>query len=284
MRNKKLCSFIVVIFLALTGCSTSPERALLAHEILGTGLSKVIVLHDWLGDRGNYDPVLPYLNKERYTYALLDVRGYGGSINIKGQFTSQEISDDVLFLADTLGWSKFHIIGHSMTGMAVQRVAVNAPGRVLSMLATTPVSAGGLQTDSDTRAFLEGAATKPEITSSAVLALTGKRLSSDWVAFKTDRAFTTSTKEARLKYLDMFDRENFSDAVKGQELPVTVILGEHDLPFFQPDYIATTFGKSFPNLTVESISDAGHYPMQEVPAYYATLLTKHLDNAVEDLK
>jgi pimeloyl-ACP methyl ester carboxylesterase len=75
----------------------------------------------------------------------------------------------------------------------------------------------------------------------------------------------------------MFDLEDFSDKVNGLKMPVTVILGANDLPFFQPDYIAGTFGKWYPNLKVVSITDAGHYPMQEVPAYYATLLTAHLD-------
>lgn len=277
MRFKSIHGLIIAVALFVTGCATSTEGPTLAHEIVGNGPEKVIVLHDWLGDRQNYDPIRPYLNTTDYTYAFADVRGYGGSMSMPGQFTSSEVSVDVRHLADTLGWPQFHIVGHSMTGMAVQRVAVDAPERVKSIVATTPVSANGMHTDKDTRAFLEGAATDPNVTAGAAQALTGKRLSPAWAAFKSTRAHATSTTEARLKYLDMFDLEDFSDQVKGLKMPVTVILGANDLPFFQPDYIAGTFGKWYPNLTVVSITDAGHYPMQEAPAYYATLLTAHLD-------
>lgn len=277
MRFKSIHGLVIAVALLVAGCATSPERPTLAHEIVGSGPEKVIVLHDWLGDRQNYDPIRPYLNTADYTYAFADVRGYGGSIGMSGQFTSSEISGDVRHLADTLGWQQFHIVGHSMTGMAVQRVAVDAPDRVKSIVATTPVSANGMHTDKDTRAFLESAATDPKVTAGAAQALTGKRLSPAWAAFKSARAHATSTEEARLKYLDMFDLEDFSDQVKGLKMPVTVILGANDLPFFQPDYIAGTFGKWYPNLTVVRITDAGHYPMQEAPAYYAALLTAHLN-------
>lgn len=261
----------------LTGCAgTTGGDRILAHELTGTGPDKVIVLHDWLGDRRNYDDARPYLDMQHFTYAFADLRGYGGSLKMKGMFTSSEAAKDVIGLADHLGWQRFHIIGHSMTGMVVQRVAANAPDRVISVIATTPVAANGMHTDADTRGFLEGAAKDPAVTAKAIHALTGNRLSDNWAAFKVKRAMSSSTLAARLGYLDMFDLEDFHEDVNGLKIPVTVILGENDLPFFQPDYINSTFGKWYPNLTVVVSPNAGHYVMQETPAFYASAVDAHL--------
>lgn len=275
----KLSRFIplIPILALLAACAGTPQQTgILAHDVTGSGPEKVIVLHDWLGDRRNYDDARPYLDTELFTYAFADLRGYGGSMGMSGRFTAAEAAADTLRLADHLGWQKFHIIGHSMTGMVVQRIAADAPDRVISVIATTPVAANGMHTDKDTRGFLEAAAKDPNVTPAAIHALTGKRLSDTWAAFKTERAMSSSTEAARLGYLDMFDLEDFHGDVDGLKVPVTVILGENDLPFFQPDYINNTFGKWYPNLSIVVSANAGHYVMQETPAFYATAVTAHL--------
>lgn len=272
--------------LALTaGCAQKMEgmattaadgQPLLAYELDGSGTAHVVVLHDWLGDRRNYDPVRPYLDTAAFTFAFLDLRGYGGSLDVAGSFDEDEASADVLRVADALGWDRFHIVGHSMTGMVVQRIAADAPGRVISVFATTPVSANGLQTDPDTYGFLVGAAKDPAVTAQAIQALTGERLSATWAEVKTGWAMARSTEAARLGYLEMFDKSDFHDDVDGLTVPVTVLLGENDLPFFQPDYIQGTFGAWYSDLDVVVSPNAGHYPMQETPAFYATALDAHL--------
>src|SRR4051794_38129334 len=50
--------------------------------------------------------------------------------NETGDYSMAEISADALALADELGWETFDLIGHSMGGMAVQRVLADAPDRV----------------------------------------------------------------------------------------------------------------------------------------------------------
>ena len=280
-----VCRRLVIIFalaLGLGACAASRDAApILDYELLGQGPAKVIVLHDWLGDRRNYDPVRPYLDIAGYTYAFVDLRGYGGSKNIPGAFNEIEAAADVLRVADHLGWPTFHIIGHSMTGMVVQRIAADAPTRVLSIVATTPVAANGMQTDADTRDFLEGAAKDIAVTQKAIQALTGNRLSATWAKVKANWAMARSTEAARLGYLDMFDISDFATDVDGLKMPITVILGENDLPFFQPDYINSTFGKWYANLTVVVSANAGHYPMQETPAFYASAVDAHLKRVAE---
>src|SRR5206468_1506795 len=102
----------------------------LGFVVLGSGPRRVLVLHDWLGDRRNWDPLLPYLDLERFTYAFLDLRGYGGSRHVPGDFTCREAATDALALARHLGWERFSAVGHSMTGLVVQQLAVLAKASV----------------------------------------------------------------------------------------------------------------------------------------------------------
>jgi pimeloyl-ACP methyl ester carboxylesterase len=59
---------------------TNPILDGLGHFIHGHGAEKVLALHDWMGDAANFEPLLPYLDLRRYTYAFADLRGYGSSL------------------------------------------------------------------------------------------------------------------------------------------------------------------------------------------------------------
>ena len=257
----------------LAGCALTDARgpsANIEYTTVGTGTEKILVLHDWLGDRHNYDPVRPYLDTDAFTFAFVDLRGYGDSMDIDGAFTVDEAARDTLSVADALGWDSFHIVGHSMTGMVIQKVAVQAPKRVDSMVATTPVHAGGMQPDDQTRAFFADVARKPEVMAKAIDMLTGGTLSAEWQRFKVEHAMRRSTEAARLGYLDMFAYADFSDEVDGIEIPLLVVLGRNDIDAFQPAAIDETFGRWYKNAEITQIKDAGHYPMQETPVLYAT--------------
>lgn len=269
------CGLVAVV----TGCAltgTSSRSANIDYALLGEGPEKVMVLHDWLGDRRNYDPVHPYLDIDTFQFAFVDLRGYGESMDLPGRFTSDEAANDVISVADALGWGSFHIVGHSMTGMVVQKAALLAEGRVESIVATTPVHAGGMQPDEDTYAFFTQAAQAPEPMAQAIGLLTGGQLSPQWQEFKVQRAMSQSTEDARLGYLEMFAFEDFSERVEGMETPVLIVLGRNDIDAFRPPVIEQTFGQWYRNVEITQITDAGHYPMQEAPALYATRVEEFL--------
>ncbi len=67
-----------------------------------------------MGDSSNYEPAIPYLDPVTFTYVFADVRGYGKSRYLKGEYTVTEIASDVFHLTDSLGWMRFHVVGHSM--------------------------------------------------------------------------------------------------------------------------------------------------------------------------
>lgn len=275
MRPSILRTVALTLGLLVSPATQAAEVAV-DYEVFGSGPTHVLVLHDWLGDRANYDPIRPYLSPDKFTYAFIDLRGYGGSKDVSGEYTSSEAAADALSVADALGWETFSIVGHSMTGMVVQRVAAFAPTRVEKIVATTPVGAKGLMVDEETYDFFATATGDPEAMAQALGLLTGNRLSPAWIAFKVDRGMKRSTEAARLAYLDMFDKEDFSADVSGLKTPVLALLGANDLGAFQPENIEATFGAWYPNLTVVVSENAGHYPMQETPPFYATTIEAFL--------
>ena len=129
-------------FVPMRSCLDDTEEEIAmshAHKASGTpiactphgcGPEGVLVLHDWNGDHTNYDAMLAYLDTSTFSYAFADLRGFGRSRDVAGQYTLTEILRDCLNVADALGWRRFHIIGHSMTGIATQRIARGARERL----------------------------------------------------------------------------------------------------------------------------------------------------------
>jgi len=89
----------------------------------GAGPIRVLVLHDWFADHSSWDAALPYLTPEGFTYVFADLRGYGASRDVGGSYTLDETAGDAIGVADQLGWTRFSLIGHSMSGLIVQRIA-----------------------------------------------------------------------------------------------------------------------------------------------------------------
>ncbi len=267
---------------AVASPAKSGDAPVLGHETYGAGAEKVMVLHDWMGDAANYEPVKAYLDGEAFTFVFADLRGYGRSQTLKGAYTVEEIAADALALADAMGWGRFHIVGHSMSGMAVQRLAIDdwtgGARRLKSIVAITPVTADGYPASEEDRAFLWSAIHNEEVSQMAFGALTGGRLGAMWARVKTARTLATSDAGALKGYYEMWLNADFSAdaAIAGMATPMRVIGGRNDLPGFQEEKYQATFPVWYPNVELRFITDAGHYPMQETPAYLAALVQEFL--------
>ncbi len=237
---------------------------LIGHEIHGSGGEGVIVLHGWLGDHSVFEPTFPYLDTETFSYAFVNYRGYGKSADITGEHTMAEISADAIALADHLGWQRFHTVGHSMGGMALQRVALDALGRVKSGVAITPVPASGVPLDTNGEALFGGAADKDENRRMILDFTTGNRLCGRWLDEKVKASRETTTRDAFADYLIAWTKTDFADEVKGLDIPILVLYGEHDQAL-TGEVMRQTYMAWLPNAELEMIGNAGHYPMQETP-------------------
>ena len=247
----------------------------IAHALHGRGPSRVLVLHDWLGDRRNWDPVLPYLDGERFTYAFADLRGYGASRGLAGRYDVDEAASDALAVATKLGWDRFAAVGHSMSGLIVQALAAAAPSRVSRLVGVAPCGPGGLPMPPEVLSFMERICLEPSLRRAALQQSWGDRLSGRWLDFKVARWIECSDPAAVLGYLRMFATTDIRSRVKGLATPTLLVAGGHDQPWFSADALRAAFA-DFARVEVATCADAGHYPMQETPVLLASLIERFL--------
>lgn len=240
---------------------------------LGHGDTRVIAVHDWLGDHRNYEPMHPYLNEERFSWAFVDLRGYGLSKQCSGAYSLEEASADVLRFADSLGWDRFHIVGHSMSSLVAQNVVATAPDRVERMALLTPLSPGGLAVGSEVVRALETMGSDPSAREAGLAAQWGDRNGKGWMKHKLERWRTSATPAAASGYVKLFCSSAFEMPVQTRRA-VLAITGAHDGAPFLRDAVSAGLEAFYPQLKVREIAVAGHYPMEEAPVATAHLLSE----------
>ncbi|HEY0837568.1 MAG TPA: alpha/beta hydrolase [Azospirillum sp.] len=246
----------------------------LGYAVQGGGAEPVIVLHEWLGDAANWDLMRPYLDGARFTWVFADLRGYGRSKGMAGVHTVREAAGDVLALADALGFGRFQLVGHSMSGMIGQRLALDARDRVKGLVAVCPVPASGCPADAAAKARMAAVLDDDEVLREAIRLRTGHRYTAGWVEFKLGIARRAATRAAQLGCLDMFTGTDFAAEAAGLDTPILALLGAHDLPLYREPSVRERFGALYPNLDIAVCQEAGHYPMLECPPLTAALIER----------
>jgi pimeloyl-ACP methyl ester carboxylesterase len=232
------------------------------HRV-GNGPHPVLVLHGWFGDARSFEPIDPWLSQAVFSYVFMDYRGYGGMKDACGDYTIDEIAADALALADDLGFSTFSLMGHSMGGMAIEKIAVRAPERVRALVPIAPVPCGGIRFDAERRALFDAAANSQIHRETIIDRSTGNCLPSSWIAWKAASSAACSSKTAFAAYLRAWADTDFSDDIAGRH-PVKVLVGAND-PTFNTTLMTETYLRRYPLAGIEVLENAGHYPMNETP-------------------
>lgn len=99
-----------------------------------TGAPKVLALHGWLDNAASFIPMAPFL--DRIELVAVDLPGHGHStkLPIGLAYTFELAVLNVLDIVDALGWSEFHLLGHSMGAGIASLVAASVPERVQSLV------------------------------------------------------------------------------------------------------------------------------------------------------
>lgn len=249
----------------------------LGYTTIGQGSEYVLVFHGWTSDHTVWSPIFPALDTQTFTYVFPDYRGYGKSSHLTGSYTMKEIAADMLELIEHLGWMRFHMIGHSMGAMAMQRVLVeiNDWQRIKSAIAVTPVPASGAQLDERSWATFEASITDDNCRYTIMDFTTGKRLPKAWLDKMVQESRATTTEEAYSGYLKAWVYEDFSELVVGLNTPMLTLVGECDYAITEPSMLAT-YLKWYPNATLEALCNSGHYPMQEIPLSFVAAIERFM--------
>lgn len=250
---------------------------MIGHETMGSGKHGVVILNDWIGDTSTWDGARPFLDGERFTWAFADLRGYGRSKGRAGAFTVSEAASDAVALADALGWSRFSVVGHSMSTLVALHLGQQRPDRVERVVVLTPPPPTGLGYDDATFEALQGVARGDDARrTSALRFMWGDRLSDGWIRFKMERWRACADPEAVAGYVRMFGRDGLPDPKTRIAAPVLAVTGEQDAEIMRQAAVTKLLGPLCERLTVVPIADSGHYPMQEAPPLLATLVERFL--------
>ncbi|MDB5874789.1 MAG: alpha/beta hydrolase [Ramlibacter sp.] len=235
----------------------------------GTGAIKVVGIHGWLGTSQSWKSVFPLLDRERFTYAFLDARGYGSNFQVPGRFDVDEYANDAIRFCRSSGWDRFCVMGHSMGGKVAQRIAATQGSGVQKIVAVTPVPASGVPFDEATFRFFESAAGSRDVRAEIVQGSSGGQLTRTWSRAMADASMQDIDQAAFRSYFLSWSLKDFSSDVQGCTVPIKVIVGEND-PSLTRNVMRATLLKWFPNHALSVLEACGHYPMDEVPVRFIT--------------
>lgn len=102
---------------------------------------RVLALHGWLDNAASFVPLAEYL--DGLDLVAPDLPGHGRSPHLPpdADYSFAGAVNDVLDIADALGWKRFSVLGHSMGAGIGSLVAAACPDRVERLLAIEALGA-----------------------------------------------------------------------------------------------------------------------------------------------
>ena len=255
----------------------------------GDGQRPLLLVHGFTGTKQDFTPWLDELAGLGWHAVAPDLRGHGQSSkpDAESAYSFEVMADDVLRLADALGWNRFVMLGHSMGGMVAQFVARSAGERLAGLIlmdtthgpldnldsdlieaAVSIVRGQGIDALADVMATYEGPLTTPA----------HRRLLAERAGYAefTDRKFRTSSPAMYAAMAPLFptaaDRLDSLRRLPAT-VPVLVIVGEQDEPFLAP---SQRMAAAVPRGSLALIPDAGHCPQFENTDLWWRALTEFL--------
>jgi pimeloyl-ACP methyl ester carboxylesterase len=243
---------------------------------IGSGDRHVLAVHGWFGSARGWGSLPDFLDRSTYTYAFMDLRGYGGRQEVAGEFTMEEAAADAIALAGELGWDRFSVIGHSMGAKVAHQMLLQAPDRLDKLVGLNPVPPGAVPMDEQSWELFSGAAANAGNRAAIINFTTGSKLTATFINHVVRHSLENSNQAAFAAYLQAWAKTDFSGKVQPDtSTPVKVIVGVND-PALSADVMEKTWLVCFPEAEMTILSDAGHYPMFESPVSLATSIEEFL--------
>ncbi len=250
----------------------------------GAGGRPLLLVHGFTGAKEDFAWHLDDLAGVGWHVVAPDLRGHGSSSKPDDGYTFDHLADDVLGLADALGWERFALLGHSMGGVIAQQVALRAQER-LTALVLMDTTNGGIPVDHDLArlgievARAEGlevvlAAMKenPPLHTPAAKRLEetieGWAEAGEQKFLRCSAAMYAGVLEA---WFDLPDRD-----LSPIRVPTLVLGGVQVEPFLAASH---AMARSIEGARIDVIVDAGHSPQVENPEVWRKALCAFLDEA-----
>jgi pimeloyl-ACP methyl ester carboxylesterase len=263
----------------------------LAYEEHGTGARPLVLVHGFTGFRQDFAPVLADLSRAHGRVLAIDLRGHGSSTHTgdPSGYTLEQLASDLGAALAALDVERCDLLGHSMGGMLVQRVARSHPERIASLvlLSTSAEPLGWIDL-----ALLElGERIGREAGMDKLAAIQRARAAADPARGEADRRLEArwgperfwAWRESRVRQTDpvalaalgraMRDAPVWLEEVAQIACPALVLVGALDAEFLEP---AARLAAALPDACYVVIPEAGHQPQLEAPEAFLREIAAHL--------
>jgi pimeloyl-ACP methyl ester carboxylesterase len=255
----------------------------LAVDDRGAGdATPLVLIHGFTGGRIDWADVIDDLALDRRVVAW-DHRGHSDSTNTgdPSSYTFDQLVADAVAALDALDLDVFHLLGHSMGGIVAQRLVLEHPRRVESLILMDTLAEPALSLP---REWIDNTvATGRDQGMQAVADFMARFTVSSSVAPEVDRPRIAERNRHKLSNMDV---EAF--AALAEELrsfpsllerlpsigcPTTVLVGEHDVGLRDA---ADNIAKAIPGADLVVIDGAAHCPQEERRDLWLEAVRHHL--------
>lgn len=249
----------------------------------GEGSPPFVLVHGFTGARSDFEEHFAALAESRRVVAA-DHRGHGGSTNTGdgATYTLDVLTDDLIGFLEAEVRGPADLLGHSMGGMIVLRLALRRPELVRSLIlmdtaGEPPVTASAVPDvrtmveQHGVRRVVEMAARSPE------RALLIRDKGAAWVESDAQRRLSTLDPEAFVELLPrVFRCDDLLDRLPKIQAPTTVLVGSEDAPFLPP---SKRIAAGIRGSRLEIIEGAFHSPQHTHPREWLEVVCAHLARA-----
>jgi pimeloyl-ACP methyl ester carboxylesterase len=261
----------------------------LRHSIAEAGSGEpLLLLHGFTGAKEDFADFLDGFADRGWHVVAPDHRGHGASDQPAEEdaYSLEAMADDVLALADELGWERFDLLGHSMGGMVAQVLALRVPERIRSLvlmdtshgtvegiepsmaaLAVEVVRTEGLERLMEVAAEVDTRQPTP-----AEARVRAER--AGYVEFGERKMRACSPAMYAAMAQELLSAHDRLEALAGLDLRTLVLVGEEDAAFLgQSERLA----EAIPGAELEIVADASHCPQFENPDRWWKVVTRFLE-------
>jgi pimeloyl-ACP methyl ester carboxylesterase len=254
--------------------------------------NRLLLVHGFTGAKEDFEDHVDALAARGWHVVAPDHRGHGNSAKPAGEhnYSMAVMADDMIGVADAIGWDAFVLLGHSMGGMVAQRMATGYPERLraLVLMDTSPVCPDGLDPEVIELAKQVVRDGGMELLVKVQAEMGGpldtpahQRLveTRPGYAERGDQLTRNSAPDMWTAIVaEIIEQPDRLDALRDVGVPALVIVGDQDTPFIAH---SERMAKTLPAARLAVIGDAGHSPQFEAPDEWFAVVTAFLAEVSE---
>ena len=254
----------------------------------GTGDPSLLLLHGFTGSSLDWTDNVADLSTDRRVVAY-DQRGHGDSTNTcdRTTYTFDRLVADLAAVIDLQGLAPLDLLGHSMGGIVAMRYALAHPDKLRSLILmdTFAAPSNGIPVAWIEQVVGIGREQGMGAVAELFLAYVDNAPGADKLSPERRDEL-----KGRIRYkltnmdveaLDALGRalgdfDSMLDGVAALTIPITVIVGEHDVGLREA---ADVLAKVIPGAVLEVIPGAGHSPQEDNAPAWLAAVRGHLSRA-----